>query len=116
MVRLEKWGKDLGFRNFDGIVSPSCFELIARTHAKLLDFFRSKLSSSFRDQIFSLSSDLDKEYTKLNVGKVVDKMARESCIPSDSVKNKDDYSNLIHNIGTKAYIDSDKTNPAYLVG
>jgi len=60
--------------------------------------------------------DLDKEYMKLDVGKVVDKMTQESCIPTDSMKSDDDYCSLIHNIGTGAYIDSDKTNPAYLVG
>ena len=53
---------------------------------------------------------------KLNVGKVVDKMTQKSCIPTDSVKSGDDDSSLVHNIGTGAYIDSDKTNPAYLVG
>ena len=45
------------------------------------------------------------------VSKVVDNMTRGSCIPTDSVKNRDDYSNLVHNIGTEAYVDSDKINP-----
>jgi len=50
----------------------------------------------------------------LNVGKVVDKMTRKSCIPTDSVKSE--YgSSLVHNIGTRAYVYSDKTNLAYLV-
>ena len=52
---------------------------------------------------------------KLDVGKMVDHMIRESCIPTDSLKSCDDCSNLIHNIETRAYIDS-KTNLAYLVG
>jgi len=42
-------------------------------------------------------------------------MTWESCIFIDSVKSSDDYSSLIQNIGTGAYIDSDKTNPTYLV-
>jgi len=53
---------------------------------------------------------------KLDVGKVVDYMTQESCIPTDYVKTGDDYSNLVHSIGTGAYIDLDKTNLAYLVG
>ena len=36
---------------------------------------------------------------KLDVGKVVDKITRESCIPIDSVKSGDDYFSLVHNIG-----------------
>ena len=50
------------------------------------------------------------------VSKVVDNMTRGSCISTDFVKSGDDYSSLIHNIGTRAYNDSDKTNPTYLVG
>ena len=42
-------------------------------------------------------------------------MTRWSCIPIDSVKSSDDYSSFIHNIKAGAYIDSDKTNPTYLV-
>ena len=57
----------------------------------------------------------EKEYMKLDVGKVVDHITRESCIPTDSVKSGDNYSSLVHSIGTGAYIDSDKTNLAYLV-
>ena len=54
---------------------------------------------------------------KLNVGKVVDNMTQGNCIPTNSVKSgDDDYSSLIHNIETGAYVDSDKTNPAYLIG
>ena len=54
---------------------------------------------------------------KLDVGKVVDHMIWESYIPTDSVKSEnDDYFNLVHNIGTEAYNDSDNTNLAYFVG
>ena len=53
---------------------------------------------------------------KLGVGKVVDNMTRDSCIPIGSVKSSDNYSNLVHNIGTGACIDSDKTNLAHLIG
>jgi len=52
---------------------------------------------------------------KLDVSKVVDHMTRGSCISTDSVKSGD-CSSLVHNIGTEAYIDSDMTNLAYLVG
>ena len=52
----------------------------------------------------------------MNVGRVVDKITQESCIPTDSEKSgDDDYSSLVLNIRTGAYVDSDKTNPAYLV-
>ena len=51
----------------------------------------------------------------MDVGKVSDHMTRRNCIPPDSVKSGDDYSSLVHNIGTEAYMDSDKTNPTYLV-
>ena len=50
---------------------------------------------------------------KLDVGKVVDNMTLGSCIPIDSVKDSDDYSSLVHGIGTGACIDSNKTNPAH---
>ena len=56
------------------------------------------------------------EYMKLFVGKVVDSKAPESCIPTDSENSGDDYPILVHNIKIGAYIDSDKTNLAYLVG
>ena len=49
----------------------------------------------------------------MNVGIVVDNMTRESCISIDSVKSSDDYSSLVHSIGTGACIDSDKTNPTH---
>jgi len=53
---------------------------------------------------------------KLKVGKVGDCMTQGSCIHTDSVKSGDDYFSLVHSIETGAYIDSDKTNSAYLVG
>jgi len=56
------------------------------------------------------------EYMKLFVGKVVDSKTRGSCIPTDLMKSGDDCPILIHNTGIVAYIDSDKTNLAYLVG
>jgi len=55
------------------------------------------------------------EYIKLFIGKVVDSMTQGSCIPTDSMKGRDDYPNLVHNTGIEAYIDSDKANPAYMV-
>ena len=56
------------------------------------------------------------EYMKLFVGTFVDSKTRGSCIPTDSVNSDDDYSILIYNTEIGAYIDSDKTNLAYLVG
>ena len=54
---------------------------------------------------------------KLVAGKVVDHMSRGSCIRTDSVKRgDDDCFSLFHNIGTGAYVDSDKTILAFLVG
>ena len=53
---------------------------------------------------------------KLDVGKVVDYMTRGSCIPTSSLKSGDDCFSLVHNIETRAYVDSDKTNLTYLVG
>ena len=47
---------------------------------------------------------------------MVDHMTPGSCIPTDSVKSGDDSFSLVYNIGTRSYIDSDKTNQAYLVG
>jgi len=55
----------------------------------------------------------EKDYIKPDVDKVFDNMNRGSCIPIDSVKSSDDYSSLVHSIGTGARIDSDKTNPAH---
>ena len=56
------------------------------------------------------------ECMKLFVCKVVDSKTRGSSIPTDSVKSGDDYPILVHNTGIGAYINSDKTNRAYLVG
>ena len=53
---------------------------------------------------------------KVDVGKVFDHMTRGSCILTDSAKSGDDCSSLIHNIGSGAYIESNKTNPTYLIG
>jgi len=53
---------------------------------------------------------------KLDVGKVFDHMTQGSCIHTNAVKSGDDYSSLVHSIGTGVYIDLDKTNPTYLVG
>ena len=52
---------------------------------------------------------------ELDVAKVFNHMTWGSCIPTDSVKSGDDCFSLVHNIGTGEYIDSDKTNSAYLV-
>ena len=57
----------------------------------------------------------EKEYIKLDIGKVVDHMTRESCVPTEYVKSGN-YSGLVHSIGIRAYIESGKTNLAYLVG
>jgi len=43
-------------------------------------------------------------------------MTRGNFISIDFVKIGNDCSSLVHNIVIGAYIDSDKTNPAYLVG
>ena len=53
---------------------------------------------------------------KLFVSKVVDHKTQESCILTDSRKSEDDYPNFIHNTVIWTYIDSDKTNLAYLIG
>ena len=50
---------------------------------------------------------------KIMVEQVVDHMAQGCCIPINSVKSSDDYSNLVHSIGTGACNDSDKTNLAH---
>jgi len=108
---------DLRFETFVGLLSPSSFELVAWTHARPLKSFRfqteSRLLFSFRNQISVVPK---KKYMELNVGKLVDHMARGNCIPTDSVKSGNDYSNLVHNIGVGTYVDSDKTNSVYLVG
>ena len=76
---------------------------------------RLSLPSSFPSQLILLMVIRQKEYMKLDVGKVVDNMTRRSCIPIDSVKSIDDYSSLVYSIGIGAYIDSDMTNPTCLV-
>ena len=50
---------------------------------------------------------------KMMVRKVVDNMAQGCCIPTDSVRRRDDYSNSFHEIEVGAYVDSDKTNLAH---
>ena len=47
------------------------------------------------------------------LGGMIDNMTQGSCIPIDSVKSSDDYSSLVHSIGTRACFDSDKINSAY---
>jgi len=55
------------------------------------------------------------DYMKLFVGKIVDSKTQGSCIPTDLVKSSDDCHILVHSTRIGAYIDSDKTNLAYLV-
>ena len=81
------------------------FKFVAQAHLRL--------SSSFFSQLILLMVVRKKEYMKLNVGKMVDNMTRGSCIPIDSVKSSDDNSSLVHSIGTRTCIDSDKINPAH---
>ena len=90
VVGLEKWSKDLGFENFDAISSLLDFDFIV--------WVLLRLPSSFPSQLILLMV-VQSEYMKLDVGKVVDHMTRESCVPTDSVKSGD-YSSLVHNIGT----------------
>ena len=47
---------------------------------------------------------------------VVDSKTWGSCNATDSVKSGDDYPILVHNTEIRAYIYSDKTNLAYLIG
>ena len=54
------------------------------------------------------------DYMKLFVGKVIDSKTQRSCIPADSVRSGDDCPILVYSTGIGAYIDSDKTNLAYL--
>jgi len=53
---------------------------------------------------------------KLNVGKLVDHMTKECCIPIDTMKSGNDYSSLVHSIETGAHIELDNPNSAYMVG
>ena len=41
-------------------------------------------------------------------------MTRGRCIPTDSMKNGDDYSNLDHNSEIGEYVELDKINPTYV--
>ena len=93
---LEKWSKDLEFENFDRILSLLDFEFVPPVPLRL--------SSSFLSQLVLLMVVRGKEYMKLDVGKVVDHNTRVSCIPIDSVKSGDDYSSLVHSIGTAAVL------------
>ena len=56
------------------------------------------------------------KYMKLFVSKVVYSKTWGSCILTDLVKSGDDCPILVHSTEIGAYIDSDKTNLAYLVG
>ena len=107
-MKLRKLSKDLEFENFNGISSLVDFEFAAQS---LL-----RLPSSFPSQLVFLLVIQEKEYMKLDVGKVIDSMTQESCIPTDSMKSGDDHPNFVHNTGVGAYTDLDKTNPTYLVG
>jgi len=75
-----------------------------------------RLLNSFLKEIFLLLVGLGMEYMKLFVGKVIDSKTRGVVSPIDSVKSGDDYPILVHNTRIGAYINSDKTNLAYLVG
>ena len=70
---LEKWSKNLGFENFDGILSLLDFEFVTRVPLRL--------PSSFPSQLILLMVVQEKEYMKLDVGKVTHHMTWESCIP-----------------------------------
>ena len=80
------------------------FEFVAQARLRLPSFFP-----------FLLMVVREKDYMKLDAGKVIDNMTQGSCLPIDSVKSSDDYSSLDHSIGTGPCIDSNKTNPAHLV-
>ena len=69
-----------------------------------------KVSKVFSKEEFSFIGQSWYGVHKLFVGKVVDSKTRGSYIPTNSMKSDNDYSNLIHNIETGAYIDSGKTN------
>ena len=82
---LKKWSKDLGFENFDGISSLLDFEFVAQS---LL-----RLPSSFPGELVLLLV-VQKEYMKLNVGKVVKfgvvVWCRESFIAKHFLNNTSD--------------------------
>jgi len=50
------------------------------------------------------------------VEKVIDNMTWGRYISTDSMKSGDDFTNSGHYSGNGNYIESDKINPAYLVG
>ena len=102
------WDMKNGVRilDFDGISSLLDFEFVTRVPLRL--------PSSFSCQLVLLMV-IQKEYMKLDVGKMVDHMTRDSCVSTDSVKSSH-YSSLVHSIWTGAHIESDKTNLVYLVG
>jgi len=93
------WDIENGVRieNFGGISSPLDFEFVARVPLRL--------PSSFPSQLVLLMVVQEKEYMKLDVGKVVDNNAWGSWISTDSVKSDNDYSTLVHSIGTGAHIE-----------
>ena len=101
-VGQEKWSKDLGFENFDGIMSPSCFELVARTHAKLLEiFFVQGFHRLFEIRFFLYWVILIRSIRSWIFVRWLKKMTRGSCISTESVKSGvNDYFSLVHNIET----------------
>jgi len=48
--------------------------------------------------------------------KIINSKTLEGCIPTNLMKSGYDYPNLVNITGIVTYIDSDKTNLAYLVG
>jgi len=50
------------------------------------------------------------------VKKVFDSSTRARRVPIDSMKSVDDCTNLGHSSGDGGYIESEKTNPTYLIG
>ena len=89
--------------------------VLSSSRCGIVVWTQERLQNSFLKKIFLLEVDLDKEYMKLDVGKVVDHMTWGNCILTDFMKSGDDYSSLVHNIGTETFIGSDKTNQQYLV-
>ena len=64
---------------------------------------------------------LKKEYVKQNVGKkmvdkVIDNLTRGWWIPTNFVKSENYFKILDHKIWDIGHIESDKLNPAYMVG
>ena len=56
---------------------------------------------------------------KQNLRRIVDKevenLTHERGIPTDSMKNWDDFANSGHKTGDMSFIELDKTNPVYCV-